>query len=77
MLGLDRKPEVLASTPDEDLSLAVTAEKLQEAPHQSHGDWTFLGPHERVPEVPVKIREGTQFYATTREKPGDSPLSSS
>ena len=36
---------------------AVTGEKSQEAPSNSHGDWTFLRPHERVPEVPVVTRE--------------------
>ena len=32
---------------------AVTAEECREALHNLHGDWTFMRPHERVPEVPV------------------------
>ena len=30
-------------------ALAVTAEESREAPHNLHGDWTSLRPHERVP----------------------------
>ena len=28
-------------------------EESREAPSNSHGDWPFLKPQERVPEVPV------------------------
>ena len=34
-------------------ALALTGEESQEAPRNSHGDWTFLRQHEWVPEVPV------------------------
>ena len=36
---------------------AMTAEESQEAPRNSHGDWTYLRPHEKVPEVPIVTRE--------------------
>ena len=39
------------------LGLAATAEESREAPRNSHGDWTFLRPQERVPEVLIVIRE--------------------
>ena len=32
--------------------LAAIAKESQGATHNSHGDWTFLRPHELVPEVP-------------------------
>ena len=32
---------------------ASTGEESRESPHNSHGDWPFLRPHERVPEVPI------------------------
>ena len=32
---------------------AATAEECREALNNSHGEWTFMRPHERVPEVPV------------------------
>ena len=48
-----------------------TGEESQEAPRKSHGDWSFLRPHERVPEVPVITREEP---AATQEYPGGSPL---
>ena len=32
-------------------------EESREAPENSHGDWPFLRPTERVPEVPVVRRE--------------------
>ena len=32
-------------------------EESREAPRNSHGDWPFLRPQERVPEVPVVTRE--------------------
>ena len=39
------------------LSLAATAEESREPSQNSHGDWAFLRPHERVPDVPVVTRE--------------------
>ena len=35
----------------------MTAEESREAPSNSPGDWPFLRPSERVPEVPVESRE--------------------
>ena len=53
---------------------AAAGEESLEAPRNSHGDRTFLRPHERVPEVPVVPREDPKLGSETREKPGDSPL---
>ena len=39
---------------------AMTVEESWEAPHNSYRDWTFLRPHEWVPEVPVVTREEPQ-----------------
>ena len=36
---------------------ASTGEESREAPEQLHGDWPFLRPPDRVPEVPVVSRE--------------------
>ena len=38
--------------------MATTGEESREAPGNSHGNWPFLKPHERVPEVPIVTREG-------------------
>ena len=46
----------------------VTGEESREAPHNSHGDWTFLRQHERVPEVPVVTREEPQSFLPQLEK---------
>ena len=40
-------------------------EESREAPRNSHGDWPFLRPHKRDPEVPIVTKEGP---AATREK---------
>ena len=61
MSALERKLEVPASTPDEDLNLAPTGEESHEAPPNSHGDWTFLRPQECVPQVPVATQEEPRF----------------
>ena len=45
-------------------ALAVTGEESQEAPGNSHGDWTLLRQHERVPELPVVTRE--EIYVSCR-----------
>ena len=39
---------------------AAIAEESRETPCNSHGDWTFLRPHERVPEVPVVTQKEPQ-----------------
>ena len=36
------------------LAPAATAEESPEAPRNSHGNWTFLKPHEQVTDVPVE-----------------------
>ena len=57
MSAQERNPEVLASTPGEDLEPVPTGEESREAPRNSHVDRTFLKQDERVPEVPVVTRE--------------------
>ena len=37
--------------------LGQIGEESREGPHNSHGDWIFLGPHERVPEIPIVTQE--------------------
>ena len=49
MSALERKPQVPAPAP--------TGEESGEAPRNSRGDWPFLRPHERVPEVPIVSQE--------------------
>ena len=56
------------------LAPAAAGEESLEAPHDSHGDLTFLRPLEWVPEVSVVTREEHQFPAATQEKTEDSPL---
>ena len=53
MSTLERKPQGPATSLDEDLVPGPTGEVCQDAPPNSHGNWPFLRPHERVPEVPV------------------------
>ena len=57
MSALERNPQVLAPTPHKVLGPASTGEESREAPSNLHGDWPFLRPAERVPEVPVASRE--------------------
>ena len=38
-------------------AVTVPGRESQVAPRNSHGDWTFLSPHEWFPEVPVVTRE--------------------
>ena len=42
------------------LAPAAAEEQSRETPCDSHGDWSFLRPHEQVPEVPVIAREEHQ-----------------
>ncbi|XDA74269.1 hypothetical protein R6Z07F_004490 [Ovis aries] len=46
-------------------------EESREAPRNSHGDWPFLRPPERVPEVPV-VEMRDPFAACSGENPGRS-----
>ena len=47
---------------------AMTVEESWEAPHNSYRDWTFLRPHEWVPEVPVVTREEPQVSCRSSSK---------
>ena len=60
MSAQERKHKFLASTPGEDLGPGSIGEESQEAPSDSHENWTFLGPHEWVPEVPILTQEEHQ-----------------
>ena len=49
-------------------ALAATGEESREASRNLHGDWTFLRPHEWVPEVPVITREEPQVSSHNSRK---------
>ena len=49
-------------------ALVATAEESRGAAGNSHGDWTFLRPHDRVPEVPVVTREKIQVCCHNSRK---------
>ena len=57
MLALERKPDVPASTSDEDLGPSCDYRGILRGPSRFSGDGTYLRPHERIPEVPVITRE--------------------
>ena len=52
MSALERNPQDLTQTPHKVPGPGID-EESREAPEQLHGDWPFLRPPERVPEVPV------------------------
>lgn len=55
MWAVERKQEILASMPDEDLGLAATAEESTERPFAApHWRLDIMRPHEPVAEVPVE-----------------------
>ena len=64
---LQKYPKIHVSTGEESsgsgtdstqgLAPASTGEESREAPSNSNGDWPFLRPPERVPEIPVVSRE--------------------
>ncbi|KAI4564018.1 hypothetical protein MJT46_009817 [Ovis ammon polii x Ovis aries] len=53
MAALERNPQVPAPTPHKVLGRYRRESKPERPPKNSHGDWPFLMPLERVPEVPV------------------------
>ena len=56
--ALERNPQVLAPTPHKVLGPGIDGRvKPERHPSNSHGDWPFLRPPERVPEIPVVSRE--------------------
>ncbi|KAI4551195.1 hypothetical protein MJT46_017447 [Ovis ammon polii x Ovis aries] len=57
MSALERNPQVPAPTPHKVLGRYRRESKPERPPRNSHGDWPFLRPPERVPEVPVESRE--------------------
>ena len=61
MSALESNRQVPALTPHKVLGPSIAGEETREAPERppsnSHGDWPFLRPPERVPEVPVESRE--------------------
>ena len=69
MSALERDPEVVVSSPGDDIELAPNGEVSREAPHNLHADCTFLRQHEGVPEFPIVTREEPRVTAATREKP--------
>ena len=55
--ALDRNPQVPAPTPQGLKPRHRPERNPERTPSNSHGDWPFLRPPERVPEVPVVSRE--------------------
>ena len=58
MSALQRNPQVPAPTPHKALRPSIDGRGIPRGPpSHSHGDWPFLWPPERVPEVPIVRRE--------------------
>ena len=57
MSDLERNPQVPATTPHKERTRHRRERNPERPPSNSHGDWPFLRPPERVPEVPVVSRE--------------------
>ena len=57
MSALERHPQGLAPTPHMVLGTGIDGRGIPRPPGNSHGDWPFLRPAERVSEVPVVSRE--------------------
>ncbi|KAI4548667.1 hypothetical protein MG293_000997 [Ovis ammon polii] len=53
---LERKPEVLASAPDEDLGPGTDWRGILRGPCNLHGDWCFQRQYDRVSEFPIVTR---------------------
>ena len=53
---LERKPEVLASAPDEDLGPGTDWRGILRGPFNLHGDWSFQRQYDWVSEFPVVTR---------------------
>ena len=74
MSALEKNPEVLASSSDEDLGHSPIRQESREAPRIWHGDLTFLRQHEWVPEGPVETREEPKVsFCNLRETSRFSP----
>ena len=56
MSALERNPQVPAPTPHKVLGPGIDWRGILRGPRNSKGDWPFLRPPERVPEVPVVSR---------------------
>ena len=74
MSALERKPEVLASTPDQDLGPGSHCRGMPRGPSLLAWRLDLPEPHERVLEVPIITRKQPR---ATRDKSGDSPLNTS
>ena len=68
MPALERKPEVPTSPPDEEHSPSRDCRGIPRDPLNSHGDWTFLRTHQRVPLVLVLTRKEPQACCHTKKK---------
>ena len=68
MSALERDPEVVVSSPGDDIGPAPNGEVSQEAARNSHADCTFLRPHQRLPDVPIVTREELQVSCRNLKK---------
>ena len=57
MSALERNTQVLAPTPHKVRPRQQRERNPERPPSNWHGDWPFLRPPDRVPEVPVLRRE--------------------
>ena len=57
MSALERNPQVPALTPHKVLGPGIDGREILEGQINSHGNWPFLRPPERVLEVPIVSRE--------------------
>ena len=67
MSALQRKPQVPALTPHKVLGPGIDGRESREAPSNSHGEWPFLRPPERVVEVPVVSRQQLPYLEKIQE----------
>ena len=57
MSALESNPQVPTLTPHKVLGHSIDGRGIPRGPSFSHGDWPFLSPPERVPDVPDVSRE--------------------
>ena len=69
MAILERKPEVLASIPNEDLGPGRDCRGIPRGPSQLARRLDFPEANQRVPEVPIVTREETKVCCRNSRKP--------
>ena len=67
MSALERNPQLPAPTPYKVLGPGIDGRESREAPSNSHGEWPFLRPPERVVEVTVVSRQQLPYLEKIQE----------